>query len=65
MWVINNSPGTIFYQIPSGKIMSAERDTGVIIYINEGKDMKVKPLYKSVNLRYLLFQSPGKRQKKT
>jgi hypothetical protein len=46
-------------------MMSAEEDTGVIIYINEGKDMKIKPLYKSVNLRYLLFQPPAKRRKIT
>jgi hypothetical protein len=49
----------------SGKMMSAEGDTGVIICTNEEKDMKIKLLYKNVNLRYLLFQTPGKRQKKT
>jgi hypothetical protein len=38
----------------SGKMMSVEEDTGVIICMNEGKDMKVKP--------HLLFQSPGKRK---
>jgi hypothetical protein len=46
-------------------MMSAEGDTGVIIGTNEEKNMKVKPLYKNVNLRYILFQTPGKRRKKT
>jgi hypothetical protein len=46
-------------------MMSEEGDTGVIICTNEGKDMKVKPIYKSTNLLCLLFQSPGKRKKKT
>ena len=38
---------------------------GLIDLAELGKDMKVKPLHKSVNLRYLLFQTPAKRQEKS
>jgi hypothetical protein len=41
-------------------MMSVEEEEaiGVIKYMNEGKEMKVKPRYNSANLPYLLFQTP-------
>ena len=48
-------------------MMSVEEEeaAGVIKYMNEEKEMKVKTRYNSTNLPYLLFQTPGKRLNKT
>ena len=41
-------------------MMSVEEEeaAGVIKYMNEEKEMKVKTRYNSTNLPYLLFQTP-------